>query len=196
MTSLGSFGGAKLATSASPPSSSSHTPPPSIVLPWKTNLFWLEIYAWLFYLLLAGILAFSTISYLQPLSVGLYFGPQALVPVSYIAVVLFAGPPPFSMEQTMRVRWKVHSTYSIVVGVLSVLDSTAFIVVQVIYLFSSKCTHNAVARDTICNNHYGPFVFLLAMVLAQIVVTCLSVTTIVLACVAASRYGSEKLDKE
>lgn len=145
--------------------------------PWYEYYFWLEITAWLYYLLLAGVLSFASIPALQSRDIPLWYAPQLLFPVSFISVIFFVGPPPQSVKQLQTFRHKLHVVYAFVTGVASAAAGVAFMIVQLIYVASDTCS---IDPNSVCQGRIALFVALMMMCGFLVILALAAVATIVM----------------
>lgn len=129
----------------------------------------------MYYLLLAGILTSSKLSYFRPLDIPLWFGLQVMFPVSFISVIFFVGPPPLNFRQLQYKRHKIHAVFAFIAGLLTTGATISFMAVQLIYVASLSC---ATDPDSICNGPGRKAVFVALMTMCS-VLALLSVMSIV-----------------
>lgn len=144
---------------------------------WMNYYFWMEIYAWLYYLILGGILMFSSMPSLKVMNIGLWFGPHVLFPVGFISVIFFVGPPPYNLKQIQLMRHKVHVVYAFISGLLCAGSTIAFVVVQSIYVASAECSADPAS---ICQGKIPLFVFLVGLCVALVTIAGLAIATVVM----------------
>ena len=146
--------------------------------PWSNYFLWLEAYSWLYYVVLAVILSFSSISYLQNFWIGVWFAAQMLFPVSFVSVIFFAGPG-VDMLKLQRTRYWYHAIYALVTGGLSIAACVAFMVLKIVYVASSECRADA---SSVCQGHLATFVFLMVLVAILVLIAALAVVTVAASC--------------
>ena len=145
--------------------------------PWCNYYLALEACAFTFYLFLAIIVSFSSISYLQNLWIGIWFGAQSLFPVSIISVVFFVGPGT-NLIQLQNKRYWLHLGYTLIAGFLSCAAGIAFIVLKIVYVTSATCRADP---TSVCQGHYIVFAWVMffagILVLLAVCAVALTITS-------------------
>lgn len=159
---------------------------------WLDPYVWVEVFCVLFYFVLAPVVMFGALSFMHPLFIGMWYGPQVLFPVWIVSSVFVFGRPPQSQKAAIETRYKVHMALAVITGILSLGANLAFVGIQIAYATTDSCNSGV---DTPCQ-HLMAFVFLMVMVLFLVVLDCLILATLLLSWIKHENRRGESRTSE
>jgi hypothetical protein len=142
---------------------------------WMNYYFWLEAFAWSYFLVLGLIIMFGSIDCLQIMRIGLWYGLKGMFAASFVSVIFFVGPPPYNLKQVQLMRHKFHMVYALITGILCIVSGIAFMVIQLVYVFSDTCNNDP---NSVCSGSMALFIFLMLMCSGLVAIEGLSVATV------------------
>lgn len=136
---------------------------------WKAPYVWLQIFAFLEYLLLGCIITLGAVHYLRVLDVGYWYGPQVMAPTFTLVTAFLLGDAPFTRAAIGSTRWWVGTVVSFVCMLAMVGAGIAFMVIQGVYVGTSADCSSLIATS-ICASSSRKAAFGFVMAIAAVLV--------------------------